>query len=177
MKGFLAVSKVSPREELLELLAPVAATAGLDLEDLEVTPAGKRRVVRVIVDKDGGVSLDDIATVSTAVAAVLDEPAATDVLGGSSYVLEVTSPGVDRALTEARHWRRAVGRLVKVSVTGGGEVEGRVVSASADAVVLDLSGTTRSIALAELGRGRVQVEFSRPDGSQQSAATTDDEED
>jgi ribosome maturation factor RimP len=91
---------------------------------------------------------------------VLDDGPATDVLGGSPYVLEVTSPGVDRPLTEPRHWRRALGRLVKVAVDGE-EVVGRVVGARDDEVELDVGGARRTCPVSSLGRGRVQVEFNR----------------
>src|SRR5215213_11791990 len=107
-------------------ITPVVDGAGYDLEELVVTPAGRRSVVRVVVDREQGVTLDDIAEVSRAVSEVLD---ANDDGMGRPYVLEVTSPGVDRPLTERRHWRRNVGRLVTVSVgpQGSGEqVTGRI---------------------------------------------------
>ncbi|MCD0453625.1 ribosome maturation factor RimP [Actinocorallia sp. API 0066] len=146
---------------LVELLEPVVGASGHDLEDVAVSQAGRRRVVRVVVDADGGVSLDDIAVVSRAVSAALDE---TDVLGGSPYVLEVTSPGVDRPLTEPRHWRRAAGRLVRAPLTtaeGGAPVEGRVLGADDREVRIEVAGQERAFALADLGPGRVQVEFRR----------------
>ena len=99
-------------------IGPVVDGAGYDLEELVVTPAGRRSVVRVVVDRDQGVTLDDIAEVSRAVSEVLD--ANDDGMGRSPYVLEVTSPGVDRPLTEPRHWRRNVGRLVTVAVGPAG---------------------------------------------------------
>ena len=85
-----------------------------------VSRAGRRHVVRVIVDADGGINLDAVADVSRAVSAALDaaEEAGGDILAGE-YQLEVSSPGVDRPLTLPRHWRRNVGRLVKVTVRGG----------------------------------------------------------
>jgi ribosome maturation factor RimP len=102
-------SAIGPR--LAALLAPVVESAGLDLEQVEVVPAGRRRVVRVLVEKDGGVSLDDTAAASHAISALLDDdPAASAALGGAPYVLEVSSPGVDRPVVEPRHWRRARGR-------------------------------------------------------------------
>jgi ribosome maturation factor RimP len=75
----------------------------------------------------------------------------------------VTSPGVDRPLTEARHWRRAVGRLVKVRVGGadGDTVTGRVRAADGNGVELEVDGATREIGWGELGAGKVQVEFNR----------------
>ena len=181
-------------EELTRLLAPAVAAAGFDLEEVDVRPAGRRRLVRVVVDADGGVSLDDVTSLSRTASGLLDD---SDIMGAGPYVLEVTSPGVDRPLTEARHWRRAAGRLVVAPLTEGGQIEGRVVSADEESVVIDVvtpargkgkgrgsgakgagakgagsaeggrggSGTTRRrFGLGELGRGRVQVEFRRPGG-------------
>jgi ribosome maturation factor RimP len=146
------------RAALMRLLEPVVAGAGFDLEDVIVTPAGKRRQVRVIVDADGGVSLDDVAVVSQEISAALDD---SDAMGSGPYVLEVTSPGVDRPLTQPRHWRRATGRLVRATLTGGGEVTGRVTAADDDAVVLDTGDGERRLGHDELTRGLVQVEFNR----------------
>ncbi|MCU1592255.1 MAG: hypothetical protein JWP11_3511, partial [Frankiales bacterium] len=103
---------------LSQLLAPLVETTGADLEDVDVSKAGRRSVVRVVVDRDGGVSMDDVADVSRAVSDALDalDEAEPGMLG-PSYVLEVTSPGVDRPLTLPRHWRRNVGRLVTVVPT------------------------------------------------------------
>src|SRR3954447_5301407 len=108
---------------LTEWIRPVVDGAGYDLEELVVTPAGRRSVVRVVVDRDQGVTLDDIAEVSRAVSAVLDDNDGDSELGRSPYVLEVTSPGVDRPLTEPRHWRRILGRLVQVPVGPAGSSE------------------------------------------------------
>ncbi|MGI5203226.1 ribosome maturation factor RimP [Spirillospora sp. CA-108201] len=120
---------------LSRLLAPAVAEAGYDLEEVDVRPAGRRRLVRVIVDADGGISLDDIARLSETTSELLD---GSDVMGTSPYVLEVTSPGVDRPLTEPRHWRRAVGRMIVAPLTGGGQIEGRVVAADDEAVEIDV---------------------------------------
>jgi len=152
---------VARRDRLVELLGPVVADAGFDLEDVEVVPAGRRRVVRVVVDGDAGVGLDDVAEVSRTVSAALDS---SDVMGTGAYVLEVTSPGVDRPLTEERHWRRAAGRLVTARLRDGEEVVGRVVSADTAAVVLDVAGDERRYDYAAVDRGKVQVEFRHDDG-------------
>ncbi|WP_256514266.1 ribosome maturation factor RimP [Actinoallomurus soli] len=146
------------RAALMRLLEPVVAGAGFDLEDVIVTPAGKRRQVRVIVDADGGVSLDDVADVSQEISRSLDD---SDAMGSAPYVLEVTSPGVDRPLTQPRHWRRAAGRLVRATLSEGGEITGRVMSADDTAVVLDSDGRERRLGYDELTRGLVQVEFNR----------------
>lgn len=151
-------TKAPDRDALMGLLQPVVSDSGLDLEDVVVTPAGKRRLVRVVVDQDGGVGLDTVARVSTAVSAVLDE---SDAMGASPYVLEVTSPGVDRPLTLPRHWRRAADRLVKASLADGSTVTGRVLEADDDGMALDLDGTPTRYAYADVTSARVQVEFNR----------------
>jgi ribosome maturation factor RimP len=152
-------------ERLADLLEPVISAAGLELESVRVGRAGRRSLLRIVVDAERGVSLDDIALVSRAVAAEVD---ASDAMGPGSYTLEVSSPGVDRPLTEPRHWRRASGRLVRVSVKAASgtadagqsrTVEGRVVAAGPAGVALELDGARHEFGYAELGSGQVQVEF------------------
>jgi len=145
-----------------EALRGPLADLGLDVEAVEVTPAGKRRVLRVAVDRDGGVTLDDVADATRAVGSTLDD---SDVMGEQPYTLEVTSRGVDRPLTEPRHWRRNTGRLVKVTQVDGSACSGRVVAHDEDpggGVVLEVSGRSRRIAYAAVARALVQVEFNRP---------------
>jgi len=149
--------------KLAGLIEPVVVAAGLDLESVRMTTAGKRRKLSIIVDSDHGVSLDDTADVSRDISVVLD---ASNVLGESPYTLEVSSPGVDRPLTEPRHWRRARGRLVRVKVAGEGSMEGRVLAADADGVTLGIvsngrAGGERRFPYADLGAGSVQVEFGK----------------
>ena len=155
------------------LVAPLVEAAGYDLEELAVTPAGRRSIVRVVVDRDDGVTLDDVAEVSRAVSTALDEHDGE--FGSAPYVLEVTSPGVDRPLTEPRHWRRNTGRLVTVAVGAAGSAEqvtGRVLEVDGDGVTLAVEAkgkpgarkrppTPRQVLWPELGTGRVQVEFGR----------------
>jgi ribosome maturation factor RimP len=153
------------RETLLGLLAPAISATGLDLEDVQVTPAGRRRLVRVVVDKDGGVSLDEVAAVSQAVSSVLDaDPLADAALGSTPYVLEVSSPGVDRPLVQPRHWRRALGRLVALTDTGGRQVRGRLSAASGDEVTLATEAGELVLPLESVTRARVEVEFARTEG-------------
>ena len=140
-----------------ELTDPLGAL-GLDIEAVEVTPAGKRRIVRIAVDKDGGVTLDDVAEATRAVSAVLDE---SDVLGEMPYTLEVTSRGVDRPLTLPRHWRRNADRLVKATLADNSVVTGRVTDSDDEGVTLDVDGSPHRLAYAEVSRALVQVEFSR----------------
>jgi ribosome maturation factor RimP len=145
--------------QLRARLTPVVATGGYDLEDVVVSPAGKRRLVRVTVDKDGGVTLDECAELSRAVSAALDD--AEDVLGQQPYTLEVSSPGVSRPLTEPRHWRRSIGRLVKVAMSDGSDVTGRVLESNEKSAVLDVDGSRREVGLGDVVKAVVQVELNR----------------
>ena len=143
---------------LAGVIQPVVAAAGMDLDSVRTSTAGRRRLLRVVVDSDHGVSLDDAAIVSRDLSAALD---ATNVMGDVPYTLEVSSPGVDRPLTEPRHWRRAAGRLVRVKAGAEGTVQGRVLAAGDEAVTMDMNGAKRTFTYGDLGAGTVQVEFGR----------------
>jgi ribosome maturation factor RimP len=166
-------------------LARVVERLGLVLEDVTVTPAGSRRLLRVVVDTpadpadsadpaapadadhaetaaEQGLSLDAVAEASREISAVLDDG---DVMGSTPYVLEVSSPGVDRPLTERRHFRRNVRRTVEVTLTDGSTVTGRV-TAAGDRLELAVPGakkgmpaSARELAWDDVVRGQVQVEF------------------
>ena len=133
---------------------------GLDLEAVEMTPAGKRRVLRIAVDKDGGVSLDDVAAATRAINEAID---ASDAMGEHPYTLEVTSRGVDRPLTEPRHWRRNRSRLVKVTLVDGTAVTGRIGDADEEQVSLDVDGVARAVPYTDVKKALVQIEFNRKD--------------
>lgn len=152
------MSQSSETGRLHEVLGPPTAGLGLDLESLDVSAAGRRRLLRVVVDKDGGVSLDEIADATKAMSATLD---GSDAMGERAYTLEVTSPGVDRPLTMPRHWRRNTERLVAVTLTDGSTVTGRITSTDEDAAVLDVDGAARAVPYADVAKARVQVEFNR----------------
>lgn len=134
------------------------AQLGFDLEAVELSAAGKRSVLRIAVDKDGGVSMDDVADAAREVSRLLDE---SNPLGEQPYTLEVTSRGVDRPLTLPRHWRRNADRLVKVSLIEGGEVEGRIGDSDDEGVTLSIDGGAHRLAYADVARAKVQIEFNR----------------
>ena len=159
---------------------------GLTIEDLAVTPAGKRRLVRIWLDRDlaglepddvfsvvDPLSLDEVADATRVISAALD---ASDALGDAPYVLEVGSPGVDRPLTKPRHFRRNVTRLVEISREKGAAAEGgdpgspftgRLVAAGPTDVTLIVAATKKEpeirlrIPYADIARAQVQVEFAR----------------
>jgi ribosome maturation factor RimP len=162
-------------------LQAALAASDLVLEDVAVTPAGRRRVVKVLVDRalrevdttterTAPLTLDEVADATHLVSDALDT---SDVMGEQPYTLEVSSPGVGRPLTEARHFRRNVGRLVTVKHAGG-EVTGRVTAASATDVTLEVPATkavparTETLPYTEAEHAVVEVEFSRPDESKES---------
>lgn len=175
---------MSTQEQVAALVGPVAAAHGLILDRLEVTAAGKRRLVRVTLDSvpapgpDGWVTtptsplaLDDLADVSREIDRTLDDAPA---LGSGPYVLEVSSPGVGRPLDQPRHYQRNVGRLL-VARTASGEVTGRILRAGAAEVVLALTDaagavTETTLPYAAITRAHVEVEFA-------SAPSGDDEVD
>lgn len=153
-------------DQLAALAGPILAGHGLELDSLDVTPMGKRKLLRITVDGDGpegrGPLLDDISAAAGQLSAALDE---SDAVGAAPYTLEVTSRGVSKPLTEAKHYRRNTGRLVKLWLPDG-EVTGRIVSASDDAVTLDVDGATENYALADIRKAVVQVELNPPRGTQ-----------
>ena len=166
----------------------VSAALGDDftVDGVSVTPAGKRRVVRITVERPVGESvgdtpvepltLDEIADATRLVSDALDE---SDVLGSQPYTLEVSTPGVDRPLTEPAHFRRCVGRLVEIVLVDR-QVTGRVLATTTDGVDLHLKGTkkqpphTEHIPFADITKGVAQVEFNRPQST--SADAGDDTE-
>lgn len=146
------------RDRLAEELTGPIGHLGLDLEAVDLTTAGKRRVLRVAIDKDGGVTMDDIADATREVSRVLDD---TNLMGQQAYTLEVSSPGVDRPLTLPRHWRRNTGRLVKVNLRDGEPTTGRIRSSDDAGAVLDVEGTERRVEYAEVAKAKIQIEFKK----------------
>lgn len=166
---------MSAEVRISTLIEPVLAP--LVVDEVKVTPAGKRRVVRVAVDRPTDesavvetasepMSLDEIAEATRAVSEALDD---SDVLGEQPYTLEVTSAGVGRPLTRPRHYQRGVGRIVVISRDGESDLRGRIVSAGPDSVTIVVPATkktaesTATVAYADIARAHIDVEFSRAD--------------
>jgi ribosome maturation factor RimP len=153
-------------ERLRKLLEPLVTSQGLDLEEIAVDSVGRKRVLRVVVDSDTGADLDQIADVSRALSATLDE---SDAMGEGEYTLEVGTPGAERLLTERRHYVRAAGRLVKFQLAGGGDLVARIVAVDDEGLDLEVPGvkgrrpSPRRLGFPDVVRARVQVEFGRKD--------------
>ncbi|MET1061315.1 MAG: ribosome maturation factor RimP [Aeromicrobium sp.] len=146
-------------DSLETLVATTVSALGLDLEALELTAAGKKRVLLVALDRDGGVGIDDITDATRALSEVLDS---TDVMGDTPYTLEVTSRGVDRPLTAPRHWRRNEGRLVRLRLLDESSVDGRIGASDDDGV--DIVGrTTTRYPYTQIESALVQIELNRKD--------------
>lgn len=173
-------SATSRQQILWGLIEPAVAALGCDLEDLAISQAGRRTVIRVIVDRDGGIDLDAVAEASRAVSATLDD-AEQDVGGAAAaglsgpYVLEVSSPGVDRPLSAPRHWRRNVGRLV-TGTAAGAAFTGRIMAVDEGGATVDVRGRTRTVPFEQLGPAKVQVEFGRPDADELDDDQLDDDQ-
>lgn len=162
-------------DRIRSLIEPVLAP--LVVDEVKVTPAGRRRVVRIAVDRATDetttvtdptepMSLDEVAEATRAVSAALDE---TDVLGEQAYTLEVTSSGVGRPLTRPRHYQRGIGRLVVISRPDASDLRGRILAAGPDVVTISVPATkrdperTETIPYADIAGARIDVEFSRAD--------------
>ncbi|MCM2411357.1 ribosome maturation factor RimP [Streptomyces sp. RKAG290] len=159
-------------DRLRGLVEPLVSAEQLDLEEIEVSRAGRRRVLRIIVDSEEGVELDTCAELSRAISAKLDE---SDVMGEDEYVLEVSSPGADRPLTEHRHYVRATGRLARLQLREGGELVARILAVDDEGLDLEVPGvkgrkpTSRRIAFDEITKARVELEFNRKDKKEEEA--------
>ncbi|MET0954004.1 MAG: ribosome maturation factor RimP [Aeromicrobium sp.] len=146
-------------DSLETLVATTVSALGLDLEALELTAAGKKRVLLVALDRDGGVGIDDITDATRALSEVLDS---SDVMGDTPYTLEVTSRGVDRPLTAPRHWRRNEGRLVRLRLLDESSVDGRIGASDDDGVDIVGRSTTR-YPYTQIESALVQIELNRKD--------------
>ncbi len=142
--------------ELRELLDPLVQKAGFILEEVKVTPLGRRRQISVIVDgEERNPNLDEVASLSRAISAQLDDYSG---LGDSPFTLEVTSPGIDRPLTELRHWRKNLGRSVKILTKEDKEISGRIAEVNTGKVRID----DAIFDFESIKRAQVQIEFNRP---------------
>jgi ribosome maturation factor RimP len=162
------------RDRLYAVVASTVAGTGFDLEEVTAQRIGRRHLIQVTVDCDGGVDLDRVAVVSRALSQALDDAEGDGEIIPGEYELQVGSPGIDRPLTEPRHWRRNVDRLVTVRVHGR-QVTGRVLAADGDGVEFDIDGTSHRYAFADLGPGKVEVEFRRRPADSADADVDDDD--
>ena len=186
-KNAMRAEVAAETQRLKQYLAPTVEKQDLFLEDIEIKLAGAHRTVHVIVDlpetEAGGVSLDRISAAAQTISDAMDNDPHDD---GRPYNLEVSSPGVSRPLTEPRHWRRNVGRMVSVSALNGDDVMGRIVSVDDDGITLipeipvkkgmkAKQGDPLRLPFANIRKGRVEVEFAHLEDDPAGEDAPDDE--
>lgn len=150
---------MSLANNLTDLLTPVVTGTGFVLEEVTVTPVGKRRLVSVVIDREvSNPSLDEVTVVSKEISAILDTYSQ---MGEMPFTLEVTTPGVDRPLTLPRHWKKNVGRLVKITPKEGEKYLGRISEVLENEVKLDLGKALINVNFDDVSRAQIEVEFNR----------------
>jgi ribosome maturation factor RimP len=152
------------KDQISELITPALQQAGYFLEDINVVSPGNHRIVTVIVDGESALNLDQVTVASKLVSELVDE---ASFMGETPFTLEVTSPGIDRPLTLPRHFAKNVTRLLKVTQSDGSVVTGRITSNTDSDVTLAVAEKKESkevvIALADIKRAVVEIEFNRKD--------------
>jgi ribosome maturation factor RimP len=152
------------RDQISELVTPAVSDQGFYLEDVHVATPGNHRIVTCIVDGDVSLNLDQVTSVSRVISELLDEAA---FMGETPFTLEVTSPGVDRPLTQPRHFTKNVDRLLKIIKLDGSEVTGRILSNTDHDVTLTVlikkESTEQTVLLSDIKRAVVEIEFNRKD--------------
>jgi ribosome maturation factor RimP len=147
-------------DRLAALVAETVSALGLDVEAVELTPAGNKRVLRIALDRDGGIGIDHITDATRALSEALD---ASDVMGAQPYTLEVTSRGVDRPLTEPRHWRRNAGRLVRLRLADDSSIDGRIGDSDDTGVEIEGRSSSQRLDYTQITHALVQTELNRKD--------------
>ena len=152
------------KDQITELVTPAVSDLGFYLEDVHIATPGNHRIVTCIVDGDASLNLDQVTTVSRVISELLDEAA---FMGETPFTLEVTSPGVDRPLTQPRHFAKNVDRLLKVIKLDGSEITGRILSNTDRDVTLTVTikkeTTEQTVLLSDIKRAVVEIEFNRKD--------------
>ncbi len=150
---------MSLANNLTELLSPVITKAGFILEEVTVTPVGKRRLVAVVIDReDTNPSLDEVTVVSKEVSAILDNYSQ---MGEMPFTLEVTTPGIDKPLVLPRHWKKNIGRLVKITPKQGEKYVARIQGFADNQITLELKNESLIVSLSDIAKAQIEVEFNR----------------
>jgi len=150
---------MSLANNLIELIGPVITKAGFVLEEITVTPVGKRRLVVVVIDREeSNPSLDEVTVVSKEVSAILDNYSQ---MGEVPFTLEVTTPGIDKPLVMPRHWKKNIGRLVKITPKQGEKYVARIKGYADDQVTLELKNEILILTLSDVAKAQIEVEFNR----------------
>ena len=145
---------MSNKEQVLAVITPAIESLGFYIEDITITSAGKRSMLTVIVDGDTHLSLDQVTVATKAISEIVEN---LPTLGNNPFTLEVTSPGLDRPLTKPRHWRKNQDRLIKIVLTDGNEISGRIKDSTETSVTVD----DQTINFVDIKRATLEVEFKK----------------
>ncbi len=146
---------MTTREDIFGKISPLVHKFGFELEDVLLKSAGKNTIVQVLVDKNSGVSLDEVANLSIKLSDFFDD---NKILENKTYTLDVGSPGIDRPLTKFRHWKKNLNRLVKIK-SKSNVFEGRIKNIDEFEVELEIKGKLQSFKYSDIENAVVQVEF------------------
>ena len=150
------------QSSITELIAPAVTSAGFFLEEVQITNPGNHRIITCIIDGTSPLNLDQVTEISRVISALLDE---ATFMGDTEFTLEVSSPGLDRPLTQERHWKKNLTRLIKVTHSDGTELIGRLKEYDdvKTTLVENIKGRekTHVVAFADIKRAVVEVEFNR----------------
>ena len=155
---------MSLTQAITDLISPAVTEAGFYLEEVQIASPGSLRTVTCVVDGPTPLNLDQVTVVSRIISELLDS---ADIMGDTPFTLEVTSPGVDRPLTEVRHWTKNLTRLIKTTLNDGSVITGRLTEFDEinATLVENIKGRIKShtVAFADIKRAVVEIEFNRKD--------------
>jgi ribosome maturation factor RimP len=155
---------MSLTQSITDLISPAVTEAGFYLEEVQIASPGSHRTVTCVVDGPTPLNLDQVTIVSRLISELLDS---ADFMGETPFTLEVTSPGVDRPLTEVRHWTKNLTRLIKTTLNDGTIITGRLTEFNEISATLveNIKGRikTHSVAFSDIKRAVVEIEFNRKD--------------
>lgn len=146
---------MTTREDIFDKISPIVHKFNFELEDVILKSAGKNTIVQVLVDKDSGISLDEVANLSTKLSDFFDE---ISLMGSKTYTLDVGSPGIDRPLTKLRHWNKNLDRLVKIH-SKSNIFEGRIKKVEDLVVHIEIKGKVQSFKYSDIDKAIIQIEF------------------
>ena len=155
---------MSLTQSITDLISSAVTEAGFFIEEVQIASPGNHRIVTCVVDGPTPLNLDQVTVASRVISELLDS---ASFMGETPFTLEVTSPGVDRPLTQPRHWTKNLTRLIKVTLNNGETIIGRLTEFDGDAAKLveNIKGRIKehSVAFADIKRAVVEVEFNRKD--------------
>jgi ribosome maturation factor RimP len=143
---------MSNKEQVAAVITPAIQALGFYVEDISITSAGRRSMLTVIVDGDTHLSLDQVTVATKAISEIVEN---LPTLGNNPFTLEVTSPGLDRPLTNPRHWRKNKDRLIKIVLNDGKEITGRIKDSTDDEVIVD----EQKVAFVDIKSATLEIEF------------------